>query len=277
MEQSNNTVLKLEDVRKVFFPNSPDETQALNGVDLEVYAQDFISVIGSNGAGKSTTLNIIAGVYPPEKGGAVMINGEDVTSLPEYKHAHYVGRVWQEPHVGTAGNLSIEENLSLATMRDTAKSLKFALSGSRRRQFRDILATLDLGLEDRLHALVGTLSGGQRQALSLVMATISKPAILLLDEHIAKLDPRTAETVMQMTGKIIRQEKMTAMMVTHNMEIALQYGNRLVMMHKGRVVVDIHGEDKKALSVPDLISAFEQACGEKLDDDKVLLSGIKGM
>jgi putative ABC transport system ATP-binding protein len=275
MKQSTKIVLKLEDVHKVFFSGTPDETHALNGVNLEVYDQDFISVIGSNGAGKSTTLNIVAGVYPPEKGGKVVINGEDVTRLPEYKHAHYVGRVWQEPHIGTAGNLTIEENMSLASQRGKVKGLRLALGGSRRKKFRSILASLELGLEDRLHALVGTLSGGQRQALSLVMATISKPAILLLDEHIAKLDPRTADTVMAMTGKIIRQEQMTAMMVTHNMEIALQFGNRLIMMHKGKIVVDIHGEDKKALTVTDLLSAFEQACGEKLDDDKVLLSGIE--
>lgn len=265
-------VLQLNDIRKVFFPDTVDEAKALNGINLKVYDRDFISIIGSNGAGKSTTLNIVAGVFPPEKGGQVVINGHDVTRLPEYKHAQYVGRVWQEPHVGTAGNLSIEENLSMAIMRGQTRGLRFAINKKRRQLFRQVLSTLELGLEERLHTLAGTLSGGQRQALSLIMATISKPAILLLDEHIAKLDPRTAETVMVMTDTIIQREKMTAMMVTHNMEIALRFGNRLVMMHKGKVVVDIHGKEKDALTVPDLIHAFEQACGEKLDDDKVLLS-----
>lgn len=270
--EKKSTVLNLRDIRKVFFPGSIDEVRALNGIDLDVYDQDFISIIGSNGAGKSTTLNIVAGVFPPEKGGQVVINGTDVTAFPEYKHAQYVGRVWQEPRVGTAGNLTIEENLSMAVMRGKRRGLRFAINRKRRTAFRDVLVTLGLGLEDRLHTMVGTLSGGQRQALSLIMATISKPAILLLDEHIATLDPRTAETVMRMTDMIIKREKMTAMMVTHNMEIALHFGNRLIMMHKGKVVVDIQGAKKKALQVNDLINAFEQASGEKLDDDKVLLS-----
>lgn len=272
MKPSSETVLILNDVRKVFFPGTPDEARALNGVNLEVHEQDFISIIGSNGAGKSTMLNIVAGVYPPEKGGEVLINGQDVTRLPEYQHARFVSRVWQEPHIGTAGNLSIEENLSLALMRGQNKGLRPALNQEKRTAFKKILATLELGLEDRLSAQAGTLSGGQRQALSLIMATISHPDILLLDEHIAKLDPRTAKTVMVMTYKIIEQEKMTAMMVTHNMEIAIKYGNRLVMMHKGRIVVDISGTEKSNLTVPDLIQAFERACGESFDDDKVLLS-----
>jgi len=272
MKPAPNTVLVLGNVRKVFFPGTPDEARALNGVNLEVHEQDFISIIGSNGAGKSTMLNIVAGVYPPEKGGDVLINGQDVTRLPEFQHARYVSRVWQEPHIGTAGNLTIEENLSLALMRGQKKGLRPALNQVKRTAFKEILATLELGLEDRLSALAGTLSGGQRQALSLIMATISNPDILLLDEHIAKLDPRTAKTVMEMTYKIIEQEKMTAMMVTHNMEIAIRYGNRLVMMHEGLIVVDISGAEKSNLTVADLIQAFEHACGESFDDDKVLLS-----
>jgi len=216
-------------------------------------------------------LNIVAGVYPPEFGGKVIIQDNDVTRLQEYKHASFVGRVWQEPGVGTAHNLTIEENLSIAMLRGQRRRLKFAINKHRRDLFREALSTLCLGLEDRLNAQVGTLSGGQRQALSLVMATISKPAILLLDEHIATLDPKTAQTVLNLTDMIIKRDRMTAMMVTHNMEIALKFGNRLVMMHKGKVVVDMKEEAKKSLKVSDLVSAFEQAAGEQFTDDTILL------
>jgi len=264
-------VLKLTDIRKVFFPGSVDEVRALNGIDLEVLDGDFISIIGSNGAGKSTALNLVAGVFPPEKGGRVIINGDDVTYLPEYRHAQYVGRVWQEPSVGTAPNLTIEENMSMAVMRGRRRGLRAAVNRKRRERFKTALSTLELGLETRLNAMVGTLSGGQRQALSLIMATISRPAILLLDEHTATLDPKTADTVMTMTERIIKRDNMTAMMVTHNMEMALRYGNRLIMMHEGRLVVDIRGEEKNKLAVQDLIDAFTRACGESFIDDKVLL------
>jgi len=257
---------------KFFFPGTVDEVNALNGVNLTVKKHDFISVIGSNGAGKSTTLNVIAGVFPPERGGSVLIDGNDVTNLPEYKHAKYVGRVWQDPGVGTARNLTIEENLSMAVLRGKKRALRLALNKKRRGAFKEALSALGLGLENRLTALVGTLSGGQRQALSLVMATISSPSILLLDEHIATLDPKTAETVMTMTEMIIKRDNMTAMMVTHNMEMALRFGNRLIMMHKGKIVVDIDGNQKKNLQTSDLVNAFTQACGESFVDDKVLLS-----
>ena len=265
------TVLRVENVHKTFFPGTVDEVLALRGVNLEVNEGDFISVIGSNGAGKSTMLNIVAGVFPPEKGGKVTINEKDVTHLPEYKHAAFVGRVWQQPGVGTAANLSIEENLSMAITRGHSRGLRAAINKQRRGLYQEALATLDLGLEDRLNASVGTLSGGQRQALSLVMATISKPSILLLDEHIATLDPKTANIVMKLTDKVIKREEMTSIMVTHNMEMALKYGNRLVMMHKGKIVVDIHQTDKDALTIEDLVSAFEKSAGERLIDDKVLL------
>lgn len=244
----------------------------MNGVDLDVYDRDFITVIGSNGAGKSTLLNIIAGVFPPEKGGKVVIQGNDVTTLAEHRRAAYVGRVWQEPGVGTAGKLTIEENLCLALLRKQPRGLRQAINKQRRQQFREQLASLGLGLEDRLNTPVNNLSGGQRQALALVMATIGNPAILLLDEHVATLDPKTAQTVLQLTTEIAHRQKMATLMVTHNMEVALRYGKRLIMMHKGKVVVDLGEADKKALAVNDLIAAFEQAAGEKFSDDTILLN-----
>ncbi len=268
----NHTILQLQEVRKVFARGTIDEVTALDGVNLDVHDQDFVTIIGSNGAGKSTLLNVVAGVFPPERGGRVVISGDDVTNLAEYKHAAYVGRVWQEPEVGTARNLTIEENLSLAMLRGQSRGLKAALNKERRESFREALALLGLGLEDRLSTPVGTLSGGQRQALSLVMATISKPAILLLDEHIATLDPKTAQTVLNLTDIVVQREKMTTMMVTHNMDIALRYGNRLVMMHKGKIVVDMGEANKKTLTISDLVTAFEQAAGEQFTDDTILLS-----
>jgi len=269
----SKSILQLRDVAKVFARGTVDEVTALDGVNFDVYDGDFVTVIGSNGAGKSTLLNIVAGVYPPERGGRVVISGDDVTTLEEYRRAAYVGRVWQEPDVGTARNLSIEENLSLALLRAQRRGLKSAVNKKRRQLFRDALAGLGLGLEDRLNTPVGTLSGGQRQALALVMATISKPAILLLDEHIATLDPKTAQTVLQLSDALIGQEQMTAMMVTHNMDLALRYGNRLIMMHKGRIVVDMGEANKKKLTISDLVNAFEQAAGEQFKDDSILLSG----
>ncbi|MCF8105169.1 MAG: ATP-binding cassette domain-containing protein [Desulfohalobiaceae bacterium] len=269
---ADQNVLTLKDIRKVFFAGTVDEVTALNGIDLEVADQDFVTVIGSNGAGKSTLLNIVAGVFPPERGGKVVIKGDDVTRLEEFRHATHVARVWQEPEVGTSRNLTIEENLSLAVLRGQSRTLKKATNRKRRRLFRDALAQIGLGLEDRLTAQVGTLSGGQRQALSLVMATISKPTILLLDEHIATLDPRTAQTVMDLTEMIVGRDKMSTLMVTHNMEMALRYGKRLVMMHKGRIILDIGETRKKNLKITDLITAFETAAGEEFTDDNVLLS-----
>ncbi|MCK4402459.1 MAG: ATP-binding cassette domain-containing protein [Dehalococcoidia bacterium] len=265
-------MLQLRSVRKVFARGTIDEVTALYGINLDIYPDDFVTIIGSNGAGKSTLLNIIAGVFPPEMGGKVIIGGEDVTDLSEYKHATYVGRVWQEPHVGTAGKLTIEENLSLALLRGRPRGLRPSLNKQHRELFRSALAPLGLGLEDRLNTLVGTLSGGQRQALALVMATISKPVLLLLDEHIATLDPRTAQIVLNLSDMIVQRERMTTIMVTHNMELALRYGNRLIMMHKGRIIVDIGQQDKQALTINDLVTAFEQAAGEQLTDESMLLS-----
>ena len=268
----DQSLLQLKNVRKVFARGTIDEVTALNGINLDVYPEDFVTIIGSNGAGKSTLLNIIAGVFPPEMGGKVIINGDDVTNLSEYKHAAYVGRIWQEPTVGTSGKLSLEENLSLALLRGKPRGLRSSLNKQRRELFRSALAPLGLGLEDRLNTPVGTLSGGQRQALALVMATISRPALLLLDEHIATLDPRTAQVVLNLSDMIVQRERMTTMMVTHNMELALRYGNRLIMMHQGRIIVDIGQQDKQALTIADLVSAFEQAAGERLTDESILLS-----
>ena len=266
----NSSLLKLKRISKVFSKGTVDEVRALDKIDLNVAVEDYITVIGSNGAGKTTLLNIIAGVYPPESG-EIMLNGRNITKLSEYRCAEFVGRVYQDPHVGTAAKMSIEENMAMALLRGQPRGLRVATNKQRRELFRIALAPLGLGLENRLNALVGTLSGGQRQALALVMATLSNPAILLLDEHIATLDPRTAQIVLDLTDMIVKREKMTAIMVTHNMEMALHHGNRLIMMHKGRIVVDMNQEQRADLSIQDLVVAFERASGEEFVDDSVLL------
>jgi len=268
---NNQTLLKLVNIRKVFCMGTIDEITALNGISLDVNEQDFVTIIGSNGAGKSTLLNIIAGIYPPEKGGKISIVGQDITNIPEYKHAAYVGRVYQDPSEGTAAKLTIEENMAMALLRGRPRGLRAAINKQRRERFRSALSPLGLGLENRLKTYVSTLSGGQRQSLALVMATISKPAILLLDEHIATLDPKTAENVLDLSDKIVRREKMTTMMVTHNMELALRYGNRLIMMHKGKILVNMAAEEKKKLTIADLVAAFERAAGEEFKDDSIML------
>jgi putative ABC transport system ATP-binding protein len=266
----NSSLLKLRRISKVFSKGTVDQVRALDKIDLDVAVEDYITVIGSNGAGKTTLLNIIAGVYPPESG-EIMLNGRNITKLSEYRCAEFVGRVYQDPHVGTAAKMSIEENMAMALLRGKPRGLRVATNKQRRELFRIALAPLGLGLENRLNALVGTLSGGQRQALALVMATLSNPAILLLDEHIATLDPRTAQIVLDLTDMIVKREKMTAIMVTHNMEMALRHGNRLIMMHKGRIVVDMNQEQRADLSIQDLVVAFERASGEEFVDDSVLL------
>jgi putative ABC transport system ATP-binding protein len=263
--------MKLSKVSKVFLKGSVDEVTALDNVKLDIGAEDFITVIGSNGAGKTTLLNVISGVYPPEKGGKITINGQDITRLSEHKRARYVSRVYQNPHTGTAAKMTIEENLSLAILRGQSRGLRIASNKKCRELFRSVLAPLGLGLEDRLSALVGTLSGGQRQALALIMATISKPSLLLLDEHVATLDPKTNRIVLELSEMIVQKEKMTTIMVTHNMKHALRYGNRLTMMHKGKIIVDIHQKKKSDLSVNDLVVAFEHASGERFADDSIML------
>jgi putative ABC transport system ATP-binding protein len=265
-------LLQLNKVKKEFGTGTIDEVKALDNINLGINKGDFITVIGSNGAGKTTLLNIIAGVYPPDRGGSVIINTRDITNLSEHKRAQYFGRVYQDPHIGTAAKMTIGENLSLAIARGHSRGLRVATTKKRSTYFKEILTTLQLGLEDRLNTLVGTLSGGQRQALALVMATISKPALLLLDEHTAKLDPNTAGIVLGLTENIVSNEKITALMVTHNMEHALRYGNRLLMMHKGKLIVDLNSEQRSGTTVIDLLTAFERASGEQLTDDSILLS-----
>jgi len=256
---------------KVFSKGTIDEVRALDKINLDVKAEDYIAIIGSNGAGKTTLLNIIAGVFPPENGGQIIVNDKEVSGLSEYRRARYVGRVYQDPHIGTAAKMSIEENMAMALLRGQPRGLRVASDKQRRELFHAALAPLGLGLENRLNALVGTLSGGQRQALALVMATLSKPAILLLDEHVATLDPRTAQIVLDLTEMLVKRERMTTIMVTHNMELALRHGNRLLMMHKGRIVVDMNQEQRSNLTIRDLVVAFERASGEEFVDDSVLL------
>ena len=271
MTERNESLLRLQGITKVFSKATLDEVTALNNVSLAVSAEDYVSIIGSNGAGKTTLLNVISGVFPPESGN-VFIHGVDVTNLPEHKRAQYIGRVHQDPNIGTAGNLTIEENLSFALLRGHSRGLKAAITEQRRELFRSILAPLGLGLEDRLKALVGTLSSGQRQAVALAMATMSRPALLLLDEHVANLDPKTAQTVLNLSEMVIQQGKLTTLMITHNMEIALRYGNRLIMMHRGKIIVDLAKEDKQKLTINGLIRAFEQAAKERLAEEAMLLS-----
>jgi putative tryptophan/tyrosine transport system ATP-binding protein len=267
-----DSLLQLEGIRKIFSKGIIDEVKALDDIRIDIYSRDFVSIIGSNGAGKTTLLNVIAGVFPPERGGRIFIHGQNVTGLSEHKRAAHVGRVYQNPNIGTAGKLTIEENLALAVLRGRKRGIRAGINKQRRERFRDALARLGLGLENRLKTPAGFLSSGQRQALALVMATISRPALLLLDEHTANLDPRTAKTVLHLTDLIVERETMTTMMVTHNMELALHYGNRLIMMHKGRFIVDIEGEDKKNLTIKDLVTAFERAAGEQMVDESILLS-----
>ena len=267
----NKSLLKLRRISKVFSKGTVDQVRALDKINLDVNSGDYIAVIGSNGAGKTTLLNVIAGVYPPENGGKIIVNGQEITGLSEYRRAGYIGRVYQDPHVGTAAKMTIEENMAMALLRGQPRGLRVASSKQRRELFRAALAPLGLGLENRPSALVGTLSGGQRQALALIMATLSKPALLLLDEHIATLDPRTAKIVLDLTDIVVTREKMATIMVTHNMELALHHGNRLIMMHKGRIVVDMSQEERSNLTIRDLVVAFERASGEEFVDDSVLL------
>jgi len=267
----NKRLLELKGITKIFSRGTVDEVKALDSINLDVNAEDYITIIGSNGAGKTTMLNVIAGVFPPERGGNIVVNGVDITGLSEYKHAAYVGRVYQNPNIGTGPKMTIEENLAMAVLRGQSRGLRVASNKQRRELFHSALAPLGLGLEDRLDAVVGTLSSGQRQAVALVMSTISKPALLLLDEHIANLDPKTAQKVLELTEMIIKKEKITTLMVTHNMELALKYGNRLIMMHEGKIVADLNQEEQTGLTIGDLVAAFEQAAGRRFIEDKILL------
>ena len=258
-------MLELKNICKTFNPGTINAKTALNELNLTLADGDFVTVIGGNGAGKSTMLNAIAGVFPVDSG-SILIDGQDVTKLPEHKRAALLGRVFQDPMMGTAPTMMIEENLALAARRGQRRGLKWGITPLERADYKELLRTLDLGLEDRLTSKVGLLSGGQRQALTLLMATLRKPDLLLLDEHTAALDPKTADKVLQITEEIVARDNLTTMMVTHNMKHAIQYGNRLIMMDSGRVVVDIRGEEKKHLTVRDLLEKFN------IENDRMLLS-----
>ncbi|MBQ9227775.1 MAG: ATP-binding cassette domain-containing protein [Eubacterium sp.] len=264
-------MLEIKNVHKTFNPGTVNEKKALNGIDLVLNEGDFVTVIGGNGAGKSTLMNMIAGVYPVDCG-SIVIDGEDVTKLPEYKRAAYLGRVFQDPQVGTASDMQIIENLALAARRGKRRTLRSGVTKKEKTEYKALLASLDLGLEDRLTSKVGLLSGGQRQAITLLMATLKKPKLLLLDEHTAALDPKTAKKVLDITEQIVSEHHLTTIMITHNMKDAIAIGNRLIMMHDGKIIYDVSGEEKKALTTADLLTKFKGSSGEELDNDRMLLS-----
>jgi len=264
-------MLKIENVYKTFNAGTVNEKAALQGLNLHLKEGDFVTVIGGNGAGKSTMLNAVTGVFGVDSG-KVLIDGVDVTHLPEYKRAKYIGRVFQDPMMGTAATMQIEENLALAARRGKPRMLRIGITRAEREEYKEKLKILDLGLEDRMTAKVGLLSGGQRQALTLLMATLQKPKLLLLDEHTAALDPKTAAKVLDATQKIVEKDHLTTLMITHNMRDAIAYGNRLIMMYNGHIVVDVSGEEKKNLTVEQLLNLFSQASGSDEVDDKLVLS-----
>ncbi len=264
-------MLELKNISKTFFPGTVHEKTALDNLSLTLHEGDFVTVIGGNGAGKSTMLNAIAGTFSVDSG-SILIDGKDVTRLPEFKRAALLGRVFQDPMMGTAPTMQIQENLALAARRGKHRGLKWGITPQEEQEYYQKLKDLDLGLEDRMKAKVGLLSGGQRQALTLLMAALQKPKLLLLDEHTAALDPRTAAKVLELSDKIVEENHLTTMMITHNMRDAIAHGNRLIMMDAGHVVLDISGEEKKKLTVSDLLTLFSKASGTEANDDKPLLS-----
>lgn len=264
-------MLTLDHISKTFNPGTINEKRALDGLSLHLKPGDFVTVIGGNGAGKSTLLNAIAGVWPIDAG-QILIDGQDVTKLPEHRRAAFLGRVFQDPMNGTAATLGIDENLALASRRGKMRTLKKGIKAAEREEYKELLKPLGLGLEDRMTAKVGLLSGGQRQALTLLMATLKKPKLLLLDEHTAALDPKTAAKVLEISDKIIAENQLTAMMVTHNMKDAIVHGNRLIMMHEGKVIYDVAGEEKKNLQVKDLLAKFEEVSGGEFANDRMMLA-----
>ncbi|WP_028785135.1 ABC transporter ATP-binding protein [Thalassobacillus devorans] len=264
-------MLQLNRIHKVFNENTPDEKIALDDVDLSMNSGDFVTVIGSNGAGKSTLMNIISGVLLPDTG-MVGIDGKDVSLVPEYKRSKLIGRVFQDPMAGTAPTMTIEENLAMAYSRNRRRTLRKGVTKSRRAFFKEVLETLHLGLEDRLNVKVGLLSGGERQALSLLMATFTEPAILLLDEHTAALDPSRAELITNLTKEIVAKYNLTTLMVTHNMQQALDLGNRLIMMDKGQIILKVDEQEKNHLTVDKLMAEFQRIRGEQMANDRALLS-----
>ena len=264
-------MLELKNISKTFFPGTVHEKTALDNLSLTLHEGDFVTVIGGNGAGKSTMLNAIAGTFSVDSG-SILIDGKDVTRLPEFKRAALLGRVFQDPMMGTAPTMQIQENLALAARRGKHRGLKWGITPQEEQEYYQKLKDLDLGLEDRMKAKVGLLSGGQRQALTLLMAALKKPKLLLLDEHTAALDPKTAAKVLALSDRIVEENHLTTMMVTHNMKDAIAHGNRLIMMYDGKIVIDVSGEDKKKLTVPDLLALFSKASGSDEADDKLLLS-----
>ena len=263
-------MLELKNIYKTFNAGTDNEKMALKGLNLTLEDGDFVTVIGGNGAGKSTMLNAIAGVWPVDQG-QIIIGDTDVTKLPEYKRAKYLGRVFQDPMTGTAATMEIQENLALAMRRGESRTLRAGITKKEHDKYKEMLATLGLGLEDRMTSKVGLLSGGQRQALTLLMATLKKPKLLLLDEHTAALDPKTAAKVLQTTDMIVNRDNLTTLMITHNMKDAIAHGNRLIMMMDGNIILDIRGEEKKKLTVADLLHKFEEASGEEFANDKAIL------
>ena len=263
-------MLEIQDIHKTFNPGTINEKIALDGVKLNLKPGDFVTIIGGNGAGKSSMLNAVAGVWPVDQG-RIVIGGTDITKLSEHKRASYLGRVFQDPMVGTAITMSIEENMAIAARRGKSRTLSWGIRKKEKALYKEMVAELNLGLEDRMTTKVGLLSGGQRQAVTLLMAALQNPKLLLLDEHTAALDPKTAAKVLELSDKIIQENALTALMVTHNMKDAIAHGNRLIMMHEGRVVYDVEGEEKKKLHVSDLLSKFEEVSGDELANDRMIL------
>ena len=264
-------MIELVEIKKTFNPGTIHEKAALRGVSLKIEEGEFVTVIGGNGAGKSTMLNAVAGTWPVDEG-SILIDGINVTGLSEHRRAKYLGRVFQDPMTGTAASMGIDENLALAMRRGKRRGLRWGIGRAERDGYRTLLAELGLGLEDRLSAKVGLLSGGQRQALTLLMATLQKPKVLLLDEHTAALDPKTAKTVLDTTQRIVSEHNLTTLMVTHNMRDAIHYGNRIIMMNEGIIILNIAGEEKKRLTIEDLLHKFEEVSGEEFANDQAILS-----
>ena len=264
-------MLDVRGISKTFNPGTINEKKALSGLSLHLDPGDFVTVIGGNGAGKSTLLNAIAGVWPLDEG-RIVLDGTDITSLPEYKRAFLIGRVFQDPMMGTAPNMQLEENLALARRRGQRRGLRWELTKGEREEYHERLKALGLGLEDRLKAKVGLLSGGQRQALTLLMAALRKPKLLLLDEHTAALDPATAAKVLEITDKLVGENNLTTLMITHNMKDAIRHGNRLIMMNEGEIILDVRGEEKARLTKRDLMDKFTQLSGLQMENDAMLLS-----
>ena len=264
-------MLKLENISKTFNPGTINEKRALSGLSLHLEPGDFVTVIGGNGAGKSTMLNAIAGVWPVDEG-RIVLDGNDITALPEFRRASLIGRVFQDPMMGTAPNMQLEENLALALRRGQKRGLRWGVTREERAGYREVLKSLGLGLEERMTAKVGLLSGGQRQAVTLLMASLKKPKLLLLDEHTAALDPATAAKVLELSDKIVEENRLTTLMITHNMGDAIKHGNRLIMMNEGHIILDVKGEEKQHLTIQELVDKFAALSGAALENDAVLLS-----